>query len=265
MEIMLGTRPLSPPNELTLRMAILLWGDAGCGKTTLASTAPGRKLWILFDPDGALSLIGRDDVLVLDLSGENHRIVEKLKDDNPFGIEAVLKANLDIETIVLDSATALATLATENAVATVKSATNENPGLKGYGHRNAVVLRAVTALMRLAKRMDRHFIVISHEDTPDRSEDGTVNFITLALGGKMVNQIGLSINEIWWMQDTGKERRIAVRPVRQRKPMKTRIFEVNGPAEFIWKYDARQWSGSGIDTWFQQWKDSGGKKIPLPA
>lgn len=265
MEVMLGNRPLTGVNDLDLRMAILLWGDAGCGKTTLASTAPGVKLWILFDPDGVTSLAGRDDILVLDLSGDSHRIVERMKDDNPFGIEKLLTEHPEIETVVFDSATAFATLATENAVATVKSATIENPGLKGYGHRNAVVLRAITALMRVTKRFNRHFICISHEDTPDKNEDGTVNFITLALGGKMVNQIGLSINEIWWMADTGKERRIAIRNVRGRKPMKSRMFDLTtGTGEFQWKYDASTWTGDGISTWFQQWKDAKGHKIPLP-
>jgi len=246
-------------------LALLLWGNAGCGKTTLAATAPGKKLWLLFDPNGLDSLRGRDDVAVLDLSSERHGIVERFKDDNPFGLEKVLKEHPEIETIVFDSATTFAVLATENAVANVKSATIENPGLKGYGHRNAVVLRAIVSVMRLARSLNRHFICISHEDTPDKNEDGTVNFITLALGGKMVNQVGINIGEIWWMQDTGRERRLAVRPIRQRQPMKTRMFDLSsGSGEFIWKYDASTWTGEGIETWFQQWKDNEGRKIPLP-
>jgi len=80
----------------------------------------------------------------------------------------------------------------------------------------------------------------------------------------MVNQVGLSINEIWWMNDTGKERRIAVRPVRQRKPMKTRMFALDNLGEFLWKYNPDTWTGDGIETWFQQWKAGNGKKIPLP-
>ena len=265
MEITLGNRTLTNLIDTNLRMAILLWGNAGCGKTTLAATAPGKKLWILFDPDGINSLHGRDDVVVLDLSGEKHSIVERFKDDNPFGMEKMLKEHPDIETIVFDSATTFAMLATENAVSNVRSATIENPGLKGYGHRNAVVLRAITALMRVTKALNRHFICISHEDTPDKNEDGTVNFITLALGGKMVNQVGISIGEIWWMNDTGKERRIAVRPVRQRQPMKTRMFDLNtGSGEFVWRYDASKWEGVGIADWFQQWATNKGQKIALP-
>lgn len=261
---MLGTRPLITSDGMDLRLAMLLWGDAGCGKTVLASTAPGKKLWIQFDPDGILSLAGRDDFVALDLSGEKHTIVDALKSDNPFGLEKFLKDNPDIETVVVDSLTALAVLATENAVAVVNSATNENPGLKGYGHRNAVTLRIVTSLMRLTKRLNRHIIFISHEDTATVDDKGVVQFISLALGGKQVNQIALSLSEVWWMQDTGKERRIAVRPCRTRKPMKSRMFDATTSPEFVWKYNAEDWKGHGIKDWFEAWKKGSGRKIQLP-
>ena len=264
MEIQIGSRTITNVNDLDVRIALLLWGDAGCGKTTLAVTAPGTKLWIQFDPDGVLSLRGRDDVVVLDLSGDKHQVVETLKGDDPFGLEKVLKEHPEIETVVVDSLTALARLAMENAVAVVKSATNENPGLKGYGHRNAIVLRIVTSLMRLTKRLNRHIIFVAHEDTPTTTDDGVILHITLALGGKQTNQIALSLNEVWWMSDTGKERRIAVRPCRTRKPMKSRMFDASSSPEFVWKYDAEKWSGNGIETWFKAWKEGGGRKVPVP-
>jgi len=264
MEMMIGTRSLTSVTPDDLRIAMLLWGSSGCGKTVLASTAPGIKLWVQFDPDGVLSLMGRKDIVVMDLSGEKHSIVDKLKSDDPMGIEKYLIANPDIKTVVIDSLTALAVLATENAVAMVTSATNENPGLKGYGHRNAVTLRIVTSFMRLTKRLGRHIIFISHEDTPTTDSNGIVQFISLALGGKQVNQIALTLSEVWWMQDTGKDRMIAVRPCRTRKPMKSRMFSATTSPEFVWKYKAEEWKGDGIETWFEAWKKGGGTKLPLP-
>lgn len=264
MEIQLGNRTLTGVDDVSLRIALLLWGDAGCGKTVLASTAPGKKLWIQFDPDGVLSLRGRDDIVVLDLSGEKHTVLDQMKSDNPFGLEKVLLEHPEIETVVLDSLTALAVLASENAVANVNSATNENLGLKGYGHRNAVVLRIVTSFMRLTKRLNRHIILICHEDSPTTDDKGVVLHITLALGGKQTNQIALTLNEVWWMADTGKERRIAVRPCRNRKPMKSRMFDGSTSPEFLLKYDAGKWSGDGIESWFKAWQGSGGRKLPLP-
>lgn len=263
MELIFGNRTTSSVSDVSLRIALLLWGDAGCGKTTLASTAPGTKLWVQFDPDGVLSLRGRDDVHVLDLSGEKHTVVDALKSDDPFGMEKVLKEHPEIETVVIDSLTALARLAMENAVANIKSATNENPGLKGYGHRNAIVLRIVTSFMRLTKRLNKHIIFVAHEDTPTTNDDGVILFITLALGGKQTNQIALALNEVWWMTDTGKERKIAVRPCRTRKPMKSRMFDGTG-LEFTWKYNADKWSGDGIETWFKAWQENDGRKLSLP-
>ena len=264
MEITLGQRILTGVSGVDLRLALLLWGDAGCGKTSLASTAPGVKLWVQFDPDGVLSLSGRDDIIVLDLSGDKHTVVDALKKDDPIGLEKLLKDHPEIETVVVDSLTALAVLATENAVANVNSATNENPGLKGYGHRNAVTLRIITAFMRLTKRLNKHIIFISHEDTATVDDKGIVQFITMALGGKQVNQIALALSEVWWLADTGKEHRIAVRPCRNRKPMKTRMFDATSSPEFVWKYDVNKWSGDGIDTWFQSWKKNEGRKLSLP-
>lgn len=267
MEVKLGQRTLSPPSPTETRFNALLWGDSGVGKTTLAATAPGIKLWVLFDNSGDASLVGRDDVLVLNLSGETHSVVERFKDDDPFGVARMLKDNPQIETIVLDSATAVAQLGTENAVSHVKSATLENPGLKGFGHRNAITLRVIVSLMRVAQRMGKHFIVIAHEDTPDKREDGTINFITTAIGGKMTNQVGMQLNEIWWMSQTEKgERRIAVKPVRLRKPMKSRMFDLTGPVgEFTWSYNPNTWSGDGIETWFKKWQEGGGRKLPIPG
>lgn len=263
MQIELGTRKITSVNDIDKRIALLLWGPAGCGKTTLAATAPGVKLWLLFDPDGALSLQGREDCMVLDLSGETQQITQQFKSDDPMGIGKMLTEHPEILTVVFDSATAYKELCTENAVVQTKSATLENPGLKGYGHRNALLLRALTSLMRLTKKLQRHFIIITHEDTPDKNEDGTINFITMALGGKMSNQIGLQLSEIWHMTDTGKEHKIALRPVRWHKPMKTRMFDATTTPEFTWRYNPNNWSGDGIETWFKAWEAKGGK-IAVP-
>jgi energy-coupling factor transporter ATP-binding protein EcfA2 len=63
-----GGISIMPPTAEDMQLSMLLWGDSGSGKTTLAATAPGIKLYLLFDPNGDLSLAGRSDVLVLNLS-----------------------------------------------------------------------------------------------------------------------------------------------------------------------------------------------------
>jgi hypothetical protein len=270
-EIKLGTRVVTSPSADNLRIAMLLWGSAGCGKTTLAATAPGTKLWINFDPDGMLSLIDRDDVLSLDLSGETHTITERMRDDNPFQIEQTLKEHAHIETVVLDSLTSFSLLATDNAVAkNARPGKNqislEAPGQVGYTHRNALTLRAFIALLRLTKRMNRHFIAVSHEGTPLTDDEGRTLSIPPALSDSLRSQIGLSVNECWHMEHTDKgERRIQVRPARLFKPMKSRMWDTTKSPEFVWKYDANTQAGEGISEWFTKWQQNSGRRMPMPT
>ena len=81
----------------------MIWGAAGCGKTLLASTAPGKKLWLLFDPNGADTLNispERDNCTVVDLSKQACNIIAQGCVENPFGIEQYLKDNT-FDTVVM--------------------------------------------------------------------------------------------------------------------------------------------------------------------
>jgi hypothetical protein len=46
--------------------------------------------------------------------------------------------------------------------------------------------------------------------------------------------------------------------------MKTRMFDATKEPEFKWQFDAETLTGDGIATWFNQWCNNGGKKIPIP-
>jgi hypothetical protein len=256
--------PLRRPDADNARLAMLLWGDAGCGKTTLAATAPGNKLFILMDPDGDLALVTRSDCEVHDLSSAPFmQVIEKFRSADPYGLEAMLRDRPDIHTVVWDSITAYAYMALQEAVNKNKSSSMEQPGMHGYTWRNASVLRAAVALMTLTKRLNRNVIFITHEAAPDRDATGNVTHVTMALSEGTANLVGLRLNEVWWMNDTGTERKIAVRPCHRHKPMKTRMWDATTP-DFTWRYDARTNTGDGIDQWFGAWRKGGGKKLPLP-
>lgn len=270
MEIKLGTRTLAPPSIDDLRFSCIIWGPAGCGKTTLAATAPGLKLWVNFDPDGLLSLVGREDIIGLDLSASPHKIVEEFKTEDPFLLSTVLSKQ-DIQTVVLDSITATTLLATENAVA--RQATNRNkvsiesPGKSGYSHRNALSLRTFVVLHRMTRKYNKHFIVITHEGSPETDDEGNIVVYPPALSTNLANQLGLQTNEIWYMHENEatKKREIIVRPGRKRKWCKTRMFLTDKGIEFPVKYDAITGIGEGIKEWFMRWKENKGKHIPLPS
>ena len=260
----LGGVPVLTPDATHMRLAMLLWGDAGCGKTTLAATMPGHKLFVQFDPDGALSLAGRDDVSVLDLSAENPvTVMTQFRTPDPYGLGDYLRKHAEVETVVWDSMTTLAYMALREAVTRNQRSSLEQPGMHGYTWRNSMMLRIATAAMQVTGALDRNVCFTTHENAPDRDDEGRVLSITLALSEGTANQLGLRLNEVSHVRDDGNKRIIAVRPCRMRKPMKTRLFNATQP-EFEWRYDPNTRKGDTISGWFTTWKDGKGNKLPLP-
>jgi hypothetical protein len=252
--------------EANTRLSMLIWGPAGCGKTVLAASAPGKKLLINFDPDGPTSLGPRDDVLILDLSNQKHTITEKFKTDDPFNLSKVLGDESNgIDTVIVDSLTSYSQYAVETGISITKGATIERPSPGAYGARNALTLRLVASLLRLTGKYGKHCIFITHEDGPTTDDNGNVLYITMMLGGKLPDQAALQISEVWFMQDTGKERRILVRAGRNRKPMKSRMFDTSKKIEYVSNYDpADPFGKHSIASFYQEWIDNGRQKIQVP-
>ena len=128
-----------------------------------------------------------------------------------------------------------------------------------------MTLRIVTDILKVTAKYNKHVIFIAHEGAPSTNDDGAVLFVTLSLGGQLPQQMGLKLNEIWYMQDTGKERKIALRPFRIYKPMKSRMIKLPESVEpFVWKYDVENPDPKyELATMFEQWKAKG-DKIDFP-
>ena len=264
--ISLSGVPVTSPDASDMRLAMLIWGDAGCGKTTLASTAPGNKLFIMFDPDGALSLSDRADVQVLDLSDRNYRtVIGEFRKEDPFTLARFLNDNPQLNTVVVDSVTTLAYMALQEAVSAEpnRKSTMEQPGMNGYTWRNASVLRVCNTLMLITKRLNRNIVFLTHEGSADRDSEGRILSITMALSEGTANQVGLRLNEVWWMKDNNGIREISIRPCQLRKPMKSRLF-LGDKTTFTWHFNPETLVGEGIADWFHAWQEHG-KKIPLPT
>lgn len=248
--------------DIARRVSLLLWGPSGCGKTTLAATLPGKKLLLNFDPDGPSSISNFDDVDVADLSESPHTVADQAKrSSDPFGLKRAID---DYDSIIVDSMTNFTHMSLMQGISGVKGATIERPSPGAYQVRNALALQLTKNVLRLTGKHNKHCCIICHEAAPVTNDEGMVLFITLMLGGQLPEQTGVDFSETWYMNDTGKVRRIAVRPVRQRKPMKTRMFSIKEEVEFVWEYDAEARSGDGIAEWYAAWKENGYKKVPLP-
>jgi hypothetical protein len=254
------------PTVEDARMYVLLWGASGCGKTTLAATAPGVKAYVQFDNQGITSIANRTDFQLLDLTGVSFTsaMMEFNKAD-PYGMKTFINAHPDIETIVIDSLTTLAFLALQAAVTKAGGKSNiDVPGQQGYSVRNNMMRRVVQVIMQVCSETKKNLIVITHEGTEHQDDNGNTIEITMALSRSLANDVSLRFNEVWFMRDTGKERHVYLRPHGVFRPMKSRMFETSQDARFTWHFNADTLTGEGIADWFMQWQQNGGKKIPLP-
>jgi hypothetical protein len=244
---------------------MVLWGEAGCGKTTFANTAPGKRLIINFDPDGYQSLPKTEDTLLLDLANEpNTYVVEQAKSGDPFGIKSICKEHEDISTIVVDSITKFAERATINAIGKAPGSTFENPGPSAYGYRNRYTLQLVSNMLVASGTLSKHIIFICHEDVPKLNKDGAIESITILLGGSLPQEVPLQISEVWHMRDTTIDRRIIVRKAGIRGPMKTRMFDTSDRVEFT-ASDKNNPSRVTLASLIEKWHANKLEKIKVPS
>lgn len=288
MEIELGSYKVQSAEDAPTRLAMLIWGDAGNGKSTLAATAPGRKLWILFDDSGLVSITGlkaslneshpeldtalKSDILVLDLSAERNNIIEKFKQDDPLGLSRILgDDSIGIDTVIVDSVTRISQMALEHQISsgTHKSAKLELPGMGSYQGRNALLLRMFVTIMNVTAKYNKNVIFIAHEGAPSTNDDGAVTGISMSLGGQLPQLVTQKLGEVWYLRDSGvKGREIFLRPFQYYRPMKSRMFAMSDgkPTSFKFKYDIENPNVDlEIATFYRRWKDGGGKKLQVPT
>jgi len=249
------------------RLTALIWGPSGGGKTTLACTLPGRKLIVNFDPDGPASVANREDVDVLDYPSNTHAITETFKSENePLGLTKAVLQRYD--SFIIDSITNASDKSLDAGIASslVKGSQVERPAPGSYQFRNRLTLKLVKNVLRLTGQYAKHCVFIAHEDSPTTSDEGTVLFISVALGGTLPNSVPIDFSEAWGVYEVGgKGRYIAIRPCRSRKPMKTRMFVTSKEPEFPYTYNADTNEGDGIATWWEMWNKNNKSKIPLPG
>ena len=264
---------ISSQDAVSRRMTILIWGPAGDGKTTLSATAPGKKLWLSFGDNEHQSVMERKDVEVMHLYKYSYDdVLKDGRSTNPFNLDHILAKDTDIETVVCDSVTALTDIALRKAVSMGLGASRgftpsmEHPGMSAYGGRNAITLEVLTNLLRITAKHDVHLIMTAHEADPEKDDQGIVQYVTIMLGGKLVNNVTFRLSEIWYLSQDGRGRQLAVRPTRKHRPMKTRMFTGIGEPEFIMSYDSNKPDKGQmtIMSFYERWVKGPGK-LPIPA
>lgn len=267
---------LQRQGDIKRRLTGICWGPPKAGKTSLLMTSPGKKLLVNIDPDGYTSIMQRDDYMVLDLAQFSHQeIVGLLTKKVPSQIEAMIKDGTLVEgdTVVVDSLSSFGDAALMLAIANGVGAGSgfkpsiETPGLSAYGARTQYILEAVRQILKATARGGLHCWFTAHMDTPTNDKGGNFLYQSMTLSDKATSSVGLSISEIWFLDTNDKKRTLAVRPVRGRKPMGSRMFTQSGDAEFILKYDIDKpdTQPHSVATWWSKWQEGGMKKLELPT
>lgn len=254
-----GVSPSSLDN-IKKRFSCLLWGAYGSGKSTLASTAPGKKCWLLFDPNGADSLKDTPEeknCAIFDLSSQNCSIVLQGCSENPFGIEQYLK-NDTFDTIVFDSVTTYLDLCLKCAVLNTKNASIEVPTQAGYSRRNSYLKQTINNLIRLTNKYNKHIIIIGHEDNGQMNDVGSIIKQSIMMGGSSTTSVCINISEVWYFNYFGGKRTLFFEPFGVKTPMKSRMIDTKLQKSFVWDYSLKD-GGQGIKDWFEKWQKATGK------
>ena len=275
--------PIKRGVDASVRLSMLIWGQAGSGKTTWAATAPGDKLWLSFGEGEHVSVSGRNDVFVMDLSSTPaDEVFKHGLGKNPFGLDQQLYERRNIKTVVVDNLTAVQYLGLEKAVGDGIGAgkgftpTMQAPGRSAYGGRNANLIGLMKAIISITGKHKVNVIFIAHESDPITKIDNrgveSIEHIGMSLGGQLVNNVSAQLSEIWnfRQEPLGKRQRIVtVRVSGSRKPMKTRMFDQRGESSFVVTYDPTKPNAAPgqvtISGFWEAWHKNGMQRIQVPS
>lgn len=178
------------PSELVVKptLAMLIYGQPGIGKTTLACSAPEP---VLFDCDGGVQRInGGHQVPTLQ--------VERWEDINEALTE--IEGGQEYRTIVIDTCGKLLAYMEAYIKANDKKATYTNRdgslSLKGYGARKQMFIDFINRV----RLTGRSLVFVAHEQEQKRGEE---TVLRPEVGGSSVNDLIKELDLVGYMEASG--------------------------------------------------------------
>ena len=186
------------PSELEAKQTItmLIYGQPGVGKTTLAVSAPNA---VLFDYDGGVQRI----------NGAHQTLTVQIRswEDTGAALDEIAAQYPETQTIVIDTVGKMLDYMGEYIMRT-NSRMKKSDGtlsLQGYGLRKSMFIDFIKKTAVLGKNI----IFVAHEKEERRGDD-TVK--RPDIGGSSANDLVKELDLVGYMQMLGKDRTIAFNP-----------------------------------------------------
>lgn len=253
------------------RLTGILWGQAKCGKTTLLTSLPGKKLFVMIDPDGDVSIPDDDDIDIMRLYEQDPDVVKRFVIDK---LPSYIKENVNgYNSVIIDSLTTFGQIALDEAIRAKVGASRdftpsmEAPGLGAYGARKQYIVHALRNNLKATASVGAHCFFTAHEGEAERNAKGDViGDISMSLSDKTTNEVGLTVSELWHLRKKDKVWTLSISPCRGRSPMGSRLFDQTAEPEFVVKFDPNKplTQPHSIATWIADWEAGGRKKLSIP-
>lgn len=186
------------PSELEAKQTItmLIYGQPGVGKTTLAVSSPNA---VLFDYDGGVQRI----------NGAHQTLTVQIRswEDTGAALDEIAAQYPETQTIVIDTVGKMLDFMSEYIVRN-NSRMKKSDGtlsLQGYGLRKSMFIDFIKKTAVLGKNI----IFVAHEKEEKRGDD-TVK--RPDIGGSSANDLVKELDLVGYMQMLGKDRTIAFNP-----------------------------------------------------
>lgn len=252
------------------RVTGILWGQAKSGKTTLLTSLPGKKLFVMIDPDGDFSIPDSPDIDIMRLYDQDPDVVKRFVIDK---LPSYIKEHPEYVSVVIDSLTTFGQIALDEAIRSKVGAsrdftpTMEAPGLGAYGARKQYIVHALRNNLKATASVGAHCFFTAHEGEREKNSKGeSIGDISMSLSDKTTNEVGLTVSELWHLRKKDTTWTLSISPCRGRSPMGSRLFTQTGEPEFVVKFNPEEplTQPHSIASWIAAWEAGGRKKLPLP-